>query len=82
MIPLLHPRLPLHQPAATYLDSLRVLLVKGADVESICGVDLTTWGDEWGWVLLVVHLIPVNAFEEWVLLQLQGTVWGRQNNNA
>ena len=58
---------------SAHLDALGVLLVEGSDVEGVGRVDLPTWGDEgWG-VLLQVHLLPLQALKERVLLQLTRT---------
>ena len=49
-----------------------VFLVEGSNVERICRVDLPSGRDEGRRVLLLVDLVPVDALEERVGLQLLG----------
>ena len=52
------------------LQTLRVLLVEGADVEGVRGVDFPSGRDERRGVLLLIDLSPVNSSEEGVSLEL------------
>ena len=56
------------------LQTFRVLLVEGADIEGVRGVDLPPGRDEWRGVLLLVDLSPVYSSEEGVSLQLLGSL--------
>ena len=52
------------------LQAFSVLLVEGADIEGVRGVDLPPGRDEWRGIFLLVDLSPVYSSEERMSLQL------------
>jgi len=52
---------------AADLDPFRVFFIEGTDVESVSGVDLAARRNQRRRVLLQVDLLPVDAFEVWMV---------------
>ncbi len=50
-----------------------VFLVEGSNIERVCSVDLSSWGNKRWRILLLIYLIPINASEERVILELIGS---------
>jgi len=56
------------------LDGFRVVLVKVANIASVGRIDLTAWRYEWRCVVLLIDLLPVDALEERMSLDLLGAL--------
>ena len=52
------------------LQTFRVLLVEGADIEGVRGIDFPAGRNERRWILLLVDLSPVHTSEEGMSLEL------------
>ena len=48
--------------------TFRVLFIERADIKGVSGVDFAAGRDQRGRILLLVHLVPVDAPEEGVVL--------------
>ena len=46
-----------------------IFLVKRPNIEGVGSVDFASRRDKWRRILLLIHNIPINANEEWVLFK-------------